>query len=131
MRRPEPECRDTTPEAQSLLRSYGDWDRPRPFRERPPAGPSTNVRGACYYSGMAFGRSKAKTADSTTVVPEVPEAGNPAASVVKPARTRRKSSKPTPPPAPAHEPAPALAEPEEPAEIAAQVRSIPTHDDEW
>ena len=77
---------------------------------------------------MAFGR-KTKTADSTTAAPEVPEAENPAATVVKPARTRRK---PTPPPAPTPEPAPVLDDPEEPAaEIAAPVRSIPTHDDEW
>lgn len=79
---------------------------------------------------MAFGR-KRKTADSTTGAPEVPEAENPAATVVKPTRTRRK---PTPPPAPTPEPAPALDEPDDteaaPSGFGAFGMST-DHDDEW
>lgn len=79
---------------------------------------------------MAFGRNR-KTADSTAVANPAPEAESPAATPVKPARTR---GKPTPPEPPTFDAPPTLA-PEDEATVREQYKGgrtwPPTHDEEW
>lgn len=71
-----------------------------------------------------FGRKR--TQDSTTAANPAPEAESPAASVVKPSRSR----KPNPPEPPVLDEPPTLTSDERYAE-AVRPRRTPTHDDEW
>lgn len=96
------------------------------------------MRGACYTPGMArFGRKR--TSDSTAVANPAPEAESPAATPVKPSRSR----KPSPPEPPvldappvldSADEAPALG-PADEADLRDQYKGgrtwPPSHDEEW